>query len=188
MVKELHVMEKKRSVWSRSRLPCCSWMMTVTNSDLLIAATDHELEMLTTCTHTGAWQDHTDSAGNTALHLCVSSCMTNEDSRAEAHRLGLTIEEGVNLIDVHLKTNMKLNTRESRKALQEEINTRHEGLVNDLACVDILCEGFADPNATNAAGETCFDLAKDKNPSIHARLEQQVEYLAEVAAAAEEEE
>merc|ERR1711907_391352 len=126
MVKELSVMEKSKSFWARSRCAFpCGWMMQVVNMDMLMSATEHDLELLTKCVYTGGWQDFTDQDGNTALHLAVAACVNFKEHAETGKKFGLRIEDDVPLIETPLKSQLKLGTAEARKQIQQEIAKWH---------------------------------------------------------------
>lgn len=188
MVQEKTMLQKRQSIWSAIRVPLCSnYMMSVINKDMLKYAAEHDCEKLIRCVHAGAFMDFTDEDGNTALHHAVMGCQDNEECIAAGKNLGLDLAADEYLIDTDLTSQLKC-TREAMKVINSEIAKWHQGLVDDLDALTMLCdEGFADPMAENNDGQTAIDLAFSKNPSIKKKLENQVEFLEEKKAQEEEE-
>ena len=157
----------------------------VTNADMLKAAKEHDADMLRSVVECGAWMDYYDAEDelkNTALHLAVFECQDRKDYLYEAERLGLKItEHGCDLV-----TKIKPATQAAKDKLAEDIQawkTRHD---TDLACVQALCDGDADPRAPNAEGQSPLDLAKNKDPEIIMCLEDQKLRLEKLAKEAQE--
>merc|ERR1711871_597749 len=171
----------KGNIWSRGMRCClCVWMMKVTNADMIKAAKSHDVDMLKSCVECGAWMDYIltdDEVRNTALHWAVLECKDYTDYLADAERLGLKVDpdKGCDLI-----TKLKPRSHEAKKQLQEDINEWNECHNNDIACVEALCEGRADPNMQNAEEKTAMEMARTKDPAIIAALEAQIELLAEL--------
>jgi len=178
----------KSGMWARAMRCCvCEWMMKVTNQDMLKAAKAGDVDMLKSCVECGAWMDFTmpdDDQKNTALHLAVEYCTDHTEYLAEAERLGLKVdpEKGCDG-----ESKLKPKSREAKKQLQEDINAWQDKHDNDIACIEALCAGNADPSHLNGEGKTALDLARTKDPKIIKALEAQVEYLENLAKQAEEE-
>ena len=157
----------------------------VTNADMLKAAKEHDADMLRSVVECGAWMDYYDAEDelkNTALHLAVFECQDRKDYLYEAERLGLKItEHGCDLV-----TKIKPATREAKQKLEEDIQAWKEKHDTDLACVQALCDGHADPRALNTKGQTPLEFAKNKDPEIIRCLENQIIQLEELAKQQEE--
>jgi len=174
----------KGNIWSRGMRCCvCVWMMKVTNQDMIKAAKAHDVDMLKSCVDCGAWMDFVlgdDTVRNTALHWSILECKDYADYLADAERLGLKVDpdKGCDLV-----TKLKPRSREAKKQLQDDITEWNECHNNDIACIEALCDGRADPNLPNAEGKTALEMAKSKDPAIIQALEAQVQMLEEQAEA-----
>merc|ERR1711959_303181 len=181
MVKEAdpEAASSKGNIWSTSmRCWLCVWMMKVTNQDMLKAAENGDVDMLKSCVECGAWMDFTrpdDKDNNTALHFAVMHCTDYAEYLAEAERLGLKVDPEKGCVD--LQSKLKPKSREAKKQLQEDIKQWEEKHINDMACIEALCEGNAEPRTVNADGKTPIDLAAPKDPAILKRLQSQTLYL-----------
>jgi len=187
MVKEVDASDVPRgNIWSRGMRCClCVWMMKVTNQDMIKAAKSHDVDMLKSCVECGAWMDFTlqdDKTRNSALHWAILECQDYDEYLKDAERLGLKVDpdKGCDLV-----TRLKPRSREAKKQLTDDINAWNERHNNDIACVEALCDGRADPHMQNAEGQTSMELARTKDPAIIKALEAQLEMIAELAKQAE---
>jgi hypothetical protein len=147
---------------------------------MIKAAKDHDADMLRSVVECGAWMDFVnddDDLRNTALHWAVDNCQDRKDYLYEAERLGLKItEHGCDLV-----TKIKPATREAKLKLEEDIKEWKERHDTDLACVQALCEGHADPKTLNAKGMSALEFAKKKDPEVIKCLEDQIRQLEDLA-------